>query len=119
MDLVEKVRNVARTENIPESELILEEVEAFQQEHKDHGPWELTLMYEQSGMLNSIYLECSGYDLINLGAGCPTNNPDTIPELRRSFIYLRNKTKDLEIQKQRREGKIDYEGNSLTRKISI
>jgi len=68
-----------------------------------------------SDKLNSISLKCNASDLrLNERDKCP-HNSDTLPDLCRSFVYLRNKkSKEIKIQKLKRECLIDYQGHDLS-----
>ncbi|MEM4244992.1 MAG: hypothetical protein QW404_02475 [Candidatus Nanoarchaeia archaeon] len=117
MGLVEKIKEIARQQNIPESELIMDEVEWFMKEHKGHGRCEIILRYdEKENCVNGIYLECLGDELKGLN-NCPHMDIDTPPELLFSIVYLKEKTSEIEIQKLRREGKINDHGTIINKEI--
>ncbi len=113
MDLIERIKGIAKQYELPESDLILEEVELFLVEHKRHGSCKIVLEYNQKeDSLDIISLECLADKIIDRDV-CPHNNPKTLSELTFSIIYSKEKTAEGEIQKLRREGRIDRYGNKI------
>ncbi len=112
MNLKDKIVKLAKLFNIEESELILEEVDFFLKEHRDHGPYNIIIRHDPKGELDGIFLKCTAYDIEwDKMAKCPHNNPDIIAELRDSIIYQKKRTFEIDLQKELREGKIGYRGH--------
>jgi len=120
IDLVSRVKELAKRESIPESELIIDELHSFLKEHKDHGSYNLIITYGPNNRVERISLECTAYDILHM-EDCPHNNLDTIAELLNSVIYQRDRIcmDDIELQKERREGKIGYRGHWEQYELSL
>ena len=117
MNLKDRIMKLAELEDVNKSELILDEIDFFLREHKNHGLYDIVLAYDpiNSNLVSSISLKCSASDLrLDQHWKCPHQNSDTLPDLCRSFIYLRNKTSEIIIQRNKREGLIDYVGRELS-----
>jgi len=99
--LIERIKNIARSEGIDERELILEEANFFLHSHKEHGGYSINLEYNTSGKLNFIKLLCGAENLAN-EEECPHHNEDTLAELHDSIVYSRNGCKELILQAERK-----------------
>jgi len=100
MDLVEKIKRIAESEGIPESELILDEVEYFIKLHQGHGCYETSLLYDEKGLLSSLDLTCRATNI-----SVKNHNHCDRDEFPTSIIYERDKDfeGDVEAQRERRE----------------
>ena len=101
MNLIRRLKEIARKEGIPESELILDEARSFMEEHKGHGNYEIQQVYHNE-ILDAIHLECSAGMLLE-ESKCPHNNPDEFAEFGYSIIYSRRPVHEIELQRKRRE----------------
>lgn len=100
--LIEKIKNIAKFEGIPESDLIAEEIDYFVKEHESHGGYSIELEHNSKNELNSISLTCNAYSIVDRSK-CSHNNEDTLAELSDSIIYMRRPCIELDLQKERRE----------------
>ncbi len=107
MDLTIRIKALAKLEGVEESDLILDEVRAFQKEHERHGSYKIITIYSPDHELEGIHLECSANDLLYTYR-CPHHNPDVPVQFSSSIIYQKSITKDVDLQKHRRKGIIDY-----------
>lgn len=99
--LIERIKNIARTEGIDESELILAEAKFFLHSHKDHGGYSIDLEYDPSDQLSFIKLFCKAENLVN-EEECPHHNENTPAELLDSIVYSKRRCNELILQARRR-----------------
>ncbi|MDP3992081.1 MAG: hypothetical protein Q8P79_01065 [Nanoarchaeota archaeon] len=104
MDLIERLKKIAETVEIPESELILDEARFFMREHRGHGYFQIQLGYDK-GILESIQLQCFAMSLpIDEMNRCPHYNKETPVEYCTSFVYSNLKDSlEIKLQRERRE----------------
>lgn len=100
-NLVEKLRMILATENVPQEKLVVGEVESFMQEHKGHGGYLLEVNYDKDNRLRDIALTCRA-DELAAEEDCLHQNPEVPPELRFSLVYSRNQVYELLVQEERR-----------------
>ncbi len=112
MDLTDKIRTLAKLEGVEDSDLILDEVYSFSKEHEGHGSYEITMRYNPDKTIESMVLQCTANNLIYTYK-CPHKNLGVPTEFSFSIIYQKNITKEVGLQKLRREGKIDYQGQNV------
>ncbi len=112
MELADKIRELAKLEGVEDSELILDEVYSFLKEHEGHGSYGITMRYSPDSTVESMILQCTANDIL-YPYQCPHQNSDVAVEFSFSIIYQKNITKEVGLQKLRREGKIDYQGNKI------
>ena len=104
MDLVSRLKSIAKIEGIAESELILEEAESFLEEHKDHGGYTIEQNYSIDGKLKGIYLTCRADDNLVDPKVCSHYDPNGLAELSFSIIYQEHKTSEVKLQELKRKG---------------
>ncbi len=113
MDLITRIKTLAKFEGVKKSELILDEVTAFQKEHTGHGGFVISMEYDSSRKLESISLECTASnltvsDLLDFSK-CSTYDPEVPIKLTYSIIYPRNKkSSDAKAQEECRTLLLNY-----------
>lgn len=100
--LIERLKQIAREEGIPETDLIWDEAHHFLKEHRGHGIYDMKLGCNQDGTLEWIELECQANEIVDTYK-CIHQNPETGSELCYSIIYGRRATLEMDAQRERRE----------------
>ncbi len=91
MDLITRIKTLAKFEGVKESELILDEIIAFLEEHKGHGGFNISMKYGANSILEAMFLECTASNLLDPLLECSNYDPGVPIELTSSIIYTRIK----------------------------
>ena len=100
MNLIDRIKEIAEAEGIPESELIIDEARFFEWFHRGHGHYQIGSLYDENGILNSIDVRC-----LAIALETEELNRCQEDEFPTSIIYERGDEckYDIEKQKERRE----------------
>lgn len=101
MDVVEKLKRLARTEGLEEPDLLLDEARYFMERHAGHGGYQLQIEYDMGGTVRAIYARCDATNLVDEDK-CEHNNPETTAEFAESLLYTRRPIFEAELQAERR-----------------
>ncbi len=107
MNLTQLLKQIAKSEGIPESELIWDEVKWFEENHvkKGHGPYELLIRTTKEGGIESIEATCMA---TNVSQEECAHYSTGYSELSFSSFY-HSKLGEEKSQKERREGRFVHE----------
>jgi len=101
MDLIDRIKEIARAHEIPEDRLILAEARWFLEEHRYHGVHQLQLSYQRK-KLSRIVLYCEAGDLVQTRI-CSHHGDRDGEESLPSVIYFTGKaTTEIKYQEKRR-----------------